>query len=219
MRTITTPAISARLAGVEWNEIRTSLSERGYALTPAGLMPEECATLTNLYSSEQAFRSHIIMALPVGRGDYKYFDYPLPAIVQELREHSYAYLVPLANEWNHALGGEEVFPEKHSGFLAICEKQGQTRPTPLLLHYEAGDFNCLHQDVYGAVAFPLQLACFLSQPGVDYEAGEFVRGEQQPLRPVKSLRCIISKTIHCRVGQSFQGYVRAGEPRAFMLAP
>ncbi len=115
-----------------------------------------------------------------GRGDYKYFDYPLPAIVQELRERTYSYLVPLANEWNKALGLPEVLPEQHSAFLAACKKKGQSRATPLLLHYEAGDFNCLHQDLYGAIAFPLQLTCFLSQPGTDYEGGEFVLVEQQP---------------------------------------
>jgi hypothetical protein len=115
-----------------------------------------------------------------GRGDYKYFNYPLPAIVQQLREHSYPHLVSLANEWNQNLSLAEVFPERHSSFLEICAKHVQTRPTPLLLHYESGDFNCLHQDVYGAIAFPLQLTCFLSQPGADYDGGEFVIVEQQP---------------------------------------
>jgi uncharacterized protein len=114
-----------------------------------------------------------------GSGDYKYFDYPLPAIVQELREHSYSHLAPLANEWNQALGVAERFPQEHSRFLALCRRQGQTRATPLLLHYESGDFNCLHRDLYGAIAFPLQLTCFLSQPGRDYEGGEFVLVEQQ----------------------------------------
>ena len=174
-------AISQRLANLEWAAIRESLQEHGYALTPALLTPSECASLVNLYSSEEAFRSHILMSrYRFGRGDYKYFDYPLPAIVQQLREHSYPYLVPLANEWNRALGLSDVFPEPHASFLQTCAQNGQTRATPLLLHYESGDFNCLHQDVYGAVAFPLQLTCFLSQPGADYEGGEFVIVEQQP---------------------------------------
>ena len=134
-----------------------------------------------MYSSESAFRSHIIMArYRFGRGDYKYFDYPLPGIIQDLRQHTYSYLASLANDWNKALGVEETFPEKHSAFLARCKKQGQTRATPLLLHYEADDFNCLHQDLYGAVAFPMQLTCFLSEVGRDYEGGEFVLVEQQP---------------------------------------
>jgi len=134
-----------------------------------------------MYGSEQPFRSHIVMSrYRFGRGDYKYFDYPLPDVVQQLREQSYPHLVPLANDWNKALGMAGVFPEKLSAFLAICEREGQTRATPLLLHYEAGDFNCLHQDLYGTVAFPLQMTCFLSRPGVDYQGGEFVLVEQQP---------------------------------------
>ncbi len=174
-------AIAQRFASLDWSGIRESLWQHGYALTPALLTPSECADLVNLYPTENPFRSHIIMSrYRFGRGDYKYFDYPLPAIVQSLREHSYPHLVPLANEWNQALGLTEVFPERHSSFLDTCATKGQTRATPLLLHYESGDFNCLHQDVYGAVAFPLQLTCFLSQSGVDYEGGEFVIVEQQP---------------------------------------
>jgi uncharacterized protein len=174
-------AISQRVASLDWATLRESLQQYGYALTPALLTPSECTALVNLYPSEKAFRSHIIMSrYRFGRGDYKYFDYPLPAIVQQLREHSYPHLVPLANEWNQALGLSDVFPERHSSFLDTCANHGQTRATPLLLHYENGDFNCLHQDVYGAVAFPLQLTCFLSQPGADYEGGEFVIVEQQP---------------------------------------
>jgi len=174
-------AIAKRLANFDWSAIRQSLWEHGYALTPALLTTAECAELVKVYPSEDAFRSHIIISrYRFGRGDYKYFDYPLPAIVQHLREHSYSHLVPFANEWNQALGLSDVFPERHSGFLQICATQGQTRATPLLLHYESGDFNCLHQDVYGAVAFPLQLTCFLSRPGGDYEGGEFVIVEQQP---------------------------------------
>jgi uncharacterized protein len=173
--------IAKRLGALDWAAIRSSLWEHGYALTPAILTPDECATLIEMYSTQSAFRSHIIMArYRFGRGDYKYFDYPLPPIVQDLREHSYPYLASLANEWNSALGLSDVFPERHSAFLATCKKQDQTRATPLLLHYEAGDFNCLHQDLYGAVAFPLQLTCFLSRRGVDYEGGEFVLVEQQP---------------------------------------
>jgi uncharacterized protein len=170
-----------RLAQLDWNPIRASLWELGYALTPVFLTPEECAVLISLYSSQGAFRSHIIMArYRFGQGDYKYFQYPLPPLVHQLREHSYAYLAPVANEWNRVLGHGEVFPAKHSDLLALCRKKGQTRATPLLLHYDAGDFNCLHQDLYGEVAFPLQLTCFLSRPGIDYQGGEFVLVEQQP---------------------------------------
>ena len=173
--------IPQRLAELDWTRISESLWQHGYALTPDLLTPSECAGLVDLYQSEEPFRSHIIMSrYRFGRGDYKYFNYPLPAVVHELREQSYPRLVPLANEWNQALGLPDVFPEHHSSFLKTCAKNGQTRATPLLLHYESGDFNCLHQDVYGAVAFPLQMTCFLSQPGADYEGGEFVIVEQQP---------------------------------------
>lgn len=173
--------IVGRLADLDWSALQQSLWECGHALTPAVLTPAECAALTEMYGSEQPFRSHIIMSrYRFGRGDYKYFDYPLPDVVQQLREHSYPYLAPLANEWNQALGAHRAFPGKHSAFLELCKEQGQMRATPLLLHYETGDFNCLHQDLYGAVAFPLQLTCFLSRPGVDYEGGEFVLVEQQP---------------------------------------
>jgi hypothetical protein len=177
--------MSQRLAGLDWPALHDSLRNHGYALTPPLLTESECNGLVGMYASETAFRSHIIMArYRFGRGDYKYFDYPLPAIVQELRENAYPHLVPVANEWNRNMGSTkrstEEFPARHSAFLAICRKNGQTRATPLLLHYEAGDFNCLHQDLYGAVAFPLQLTCFLSQAGIDYEGGEFVLVEQQP---------------------------------------
>jgi uncharacterized protein len=173
--------IAQRLEKQDWPSLRQSLHDCGYALTPALLTEHECGDLRETYASDHAFRSHIIMSrYRFGRGDYKYFDYPLPAVVEELREASYPYLVPVANEWNENLGVAERFPRSHSAFLAVCKKNGQTRPTPLLLHYEAGDFNCLHQDIYGAVAFPLQLTCFLSRPGVDYEGGEFVLVEQQP---------------------------------------
>jgi hypothetical protein len=174
-------SIAERLSALDWNALSASLWENGYALTPVVLTRNECSTFIGMYGSEQLFRSHIIMSrYRFGRGDYKYFDYPLPDVVQQLRENSYSYLAPLANQWNEALGVPGAFPAEHAAFLAECKKQHQTRATPLLLHYEAGDFNCLHQDLYGAVAFPLQATCFLSEPGADYEGGEFVLVEQQP---------------------------------------
>jgi hypothetical protein len=173
--------IAQRLEEFDWASIQQSLRDYGYALTPALLNERECSDFVETYPSDKAFRSHIIMSrYRFGRGDYKYFDYPLPPIVQELRQKSYPYLVPVANQWNENLGAAETFPPSHAAFLARCKKNEQTRATPLLLHYEAGDFNCLHQDLYGAVTFPLQLTCFLSRPGVDYEGGEFVLLEQQP---------------------------------------
>ncbi len=174
-------SISKRLADLDWATIRQSLWDFGYALTPAVLTKSECLKLVEMYASETKFRSHIIMSrYRFGRGDYKYFEYPLPPIVQELREHSYSCLAPFANEWNSALGITVTFPAEHSAFLKICKEAGQTRATSLVLHYEVGDFNCLHQDIYGVVAFPVQMTCFLSQPGSDYDGGEFVLVEQQP---------------------------------------
>ncbi|PYX88427.1 MAG: proline hydroxylase [Acidobacteria bacterium] len=173
--------IAERLSKLDWPALHESLWDRGYALTPPLLTPQECRELVALYPNDSNFRSHIIMArYRFGRGDYKYFNYPLPAIVQELRESSYSHLAPLANEWHESMGMADTFPLEHSVFLAKCEKHGQVRATPLLLHYETDDFNCLHQDVYGDVAFPLQLTCFLSRPGIDYHGGEFVLVEQQP---------------------------------------
>jgi len=176
-----THSIITRLTKLNWSPIRESLFENGYALTPALLTPDECADLVSWYSSEDLFRSHIVMArYRFGRGDYKYFKYPLPPLVQELREQSYSHLAPMATDWNKLLRLDGTFPPQHGDFLKVCKKHSQTRPTPLLLHYEMGDFNCLHQDLYGNITFPLQGTCFLSKPGVDYEGGEFVLVEQQP---------------------------------------
>lgn len=174
-------SIASRLAALDWRTHQRSLWDRGFALVPPLLNQNECSELIATYGCEEKFRSHVVMSrYRFGRGEYKYFNYPLPKIVQELRESTYPYLVPLANEWNEALEVSDRFPDSHAAFLAQCKKSGQTRPTPLLLHYETGDFNCLHQDLYGAVAFPLQMTCFLNEPGVDYAGGEFALVEQQP---------------------------------------
>jgi uncharacterized protein len=181
MRELKTNSMLQRVEQLDWPGLEASLHERGFALTPPLLTSQECSQLAALYSSEDVFRSHIIMArYRFGRGDYKYFNYPLPAIVQQLRESSYRYLVEVANQWNQNLRTGAKFPATHSAFLSVCKKHGQKRATPLLLHYEEGDFNCLHQDIYGHVAFPMQMTCFLSRPGADYEGGEFVLVEQQP---------------------------------------
>jgi hypothetical protein len=166
---------------LNWPAVLDSLSQQGFALTPPVLSPEECGELTAMYADEQFFRSHIVMSrYRFGKGDYKYFAYPLPPMIQALREYGYPPLASLANEWSEALGTGVSYPLELAPFLAQCKQRGQTRPTPLLLHYEAGDYNCLHQDLYGELAFPFQMACFLSRPGVDYSGGEFVMVEQQP---------------------------------------
>jgi hypothetical protein len=175
-----TTSIQQRVQALPWEEIGESLWRDGYALTSRLLDPSECAELAASYSDDSAFRSHVIMArFGFGRGEYKYFKYPLPKVVEQLREGCYPGLARIANRWVAEVGGKR-FPEKHSSYLKICRAAGQQKPTPLLLKYEPGDFNCLHQDLYGEVAFPLQMTFFLSQHGTDYTGGEFVLVEQRP---------------------------------------
>jgi hypothetical protein len=182
MTTATTTApISTRLAELDWEDLERNLWERGFAETPAILSPDECAALIALYDDASRFRSRVDMARHrFGLGEYKYFADPLPRIVADLRQHAYPHLAPIANRWNEALGKAERFPATLQEFLARCAKAGQTKPTPLLLRYEANGYNCLHQDIYGDVAFPMQLLAFLACPGVDYTGGEFVLVEQRP---------------------------------------
>ncbi len=173
--------IKERLEHLDWQVIERSLWERGYAKTPPVLTPDECAELIRLYADEAKFRSRVDMARHrFGVGEYKYFADPLPPLVQALRTHAYPPLAAIANRWMGALRLPERFPADLSEFLAYCRKHGQTKPTPLLLYYEAEGYNCLHQDLYGEVAFPLQLACFLSKHDGDYTGGEFLLLEQRP---------------------------------------
>jgi uncharacterized protein len=174
--------IQKRIDSLNWNEAGESLSSRGYAVTDPILTPEECASLVSLYNQPDRFRSHVIMERHrFGVGDYKYFASPLPGLVTELRTSSYPHLAKVANEWAKSLGGQKPpFPADHAAFLKICHKAGQTRPTPLMLHYEPGGYNCLHQDLYGEIAFPLQMVFLLGQPGRDWQGGEFLLVEQQP---------------------------------------
>lgn len=161
------------------HDLRT-LDELGYAILPGLLAPRACAEWIATYDEER-FRSRVVMARHnFGRGEYKYFAYPLPAGVAKLRTELYASLAPVANRWNERLGEELRFPPDHASYLARCHAAGQTRPTPLLLRYEAGDFNCLHRDLYGEHVFPLQVAFLLSEPGRDFTGGEFVLTEQRP---------------------------------------
>jgi uncharacterized protein len=173
--------IEERLRSVPWHEIEESLSRFGHARLGPLLTPLECAALIAAYPDDAHFRSRIDMArYRFGVGDYKYFDYPLPETVVQLREHAYPPLSQIANRWMEVLHARERFPETLEAFHQQCRALGQTKPTPLLLHYEAGGYNCLHQDLYGELAFPLQMVCFLSQPARDYTGGEFLLVEQRP---------------------------------------
>jgi uncharacterized protein len=161
--------------------IEAELDARGCATVSGLLTASECEELAGLYDDEERFRSRVVMARHgFGRGEYKYFTYPLPELVGELRESLYPPLVAVANRWNRAMGVEVEYPDDHAAFVRRCHAAGQTRPTPLLLRYEEGDYNCLHQDLYGEHVFPLQWTVLLSRPGRDFTGGEFVLTEQRP---------------------------------------
>ena len=170
-----------RLAAIDWHEIVASLDDRGYATTPPLLTAAECRGLAALYAREDAFRSRVIMQRhSFGRGEYKYLCYPLPSAVEGLRQAIYPLLAPIANRWCERLHEEGRFPPSLDAYLAQCHAAGQQRPTPLLLKYEVGDYNCLHQDLYGDLVFPLQLTVLLSAPEEDFTGGEFLLVEQRP---------------------------------------
>lgn len=163
------------------HSLADTLHSRGHAVLPQLLSPAECAALSGLYPQAACFRSRVVMARHgFGRGEYQYFSYPLPPLVQRLRSALYPPLVEVANRWNEATGLDIRYPPDHADFLARCHAAGQTRPTPLLLQYAEGDYNCLHQDLYGEHVFPLQVAILLSRPGEDFRGGEFVLTEQRP---------------------------------------
>ncbi len=174
--------LARRLDRYSWPGVESHLDEHGWAVCPGVLDTSECREVAALFDRHgAAFRSHIVMARHgFGRGEYKYFDYPLPPLVAELRTATYPKLAPIANRWHAALRLDATFPPAHAAFLDRCHAAGQRRPTPLLLQYGEGDFNALHQDLYGPHVFPLQLAVLLSQPGEDFEGGEFVLTEQRP---------------------------------------
>lgn len=175
------PSVEERLAALDWPAVERDLDGQGSALVPGLLSAAECDTVSRLYAQEAGFRSRVIMGRHgFGQGEYRYFAYPLPGLVQDLRTGLYPRLAPLANRWNALMGIETRYPATHDAFLDRCHAAGQTRPTPLLLQYGANDYNCLHQDLYGEHVFPLQVAILLSQPGRDFTGGEFVITEQRP---------------------------------------
>ena len=179
------PALTAeferRLAALDWSAMARSLDECGYATIPALLAPVRCAELAAMYDERERFRSRVVMErVRFGVGEYKYFAPPLPPLVGALRAALYPHLAPIANRWGCAMGRKGAYPADLERFLEICRRAGQTKPTPLLLRYEAGGYNCLHQDLYGEVAFPIQITCQLSRGGIDFSGGEFLLVENRP---------------------------------------
>jgi hypothetical protein len=173
--------LNGRIAAVDWPRVGADLDAQGAAVIERLLTPAECRDLATLYPRDDVFRSRVVMARHgFGRGEYRYFCYPLPGLVAELREAVYPRLAPIANRWYDAMRMTARFPDRHADFIARCHAAGQERPTPLLLQYGADDYNCLHQDLYGEHVFPLQMVVLLSEPGRDFEGGEFVMTEQRP---------------------------------------
>jgi uncharacterized protein len=181
-----TPIASAkstatRVKTIDWERVSKDLDAQGSAAIEGLLSPDECQALAGLYPKDEILRSRVVMARHgFGRGEYKYFSYPLPDLIAGLRTAIYPHLVPIANRWNNAMGIDVRYPEKHADFIERCHQAGQVRPTPLLLQYGADDYNCLHQDLYGEHVFPLQLTILLSKPDKDFAGGEFVMTEQRP---------------------------------------
>jgi hypothetical protein len=207
--------IAVRVAAVDWTRVAGELDADG-AATIAGLLDaDECAQLTGLYADDAVFRSRVVMARHgFGRGEYKYYAYPLPPLIGELRAALYPALAPIANRWQVDLGLDVRFPDDHTEFVARCHAAGQLRPTPLLLAYEAGDYNCLHQDLYGEHVFPLQVAILLSEPGRDFTGGEFVMTEQRPRMQSRAQVLPLSRgdavvfAVHHRPVQGTRGVYR-----------
>jgi hypothetical protein len=204
-----------RVSAFDWSNLTAQLDGFGNAVIKGLLTPEQCRGIAELYPHEEQFRSHIHMARHgFGKGEYRYFKYPLPDLISGLRTALYPRLAVVANAWNERMGVDLRYPEKHAEFLKQCHDAGQTRPTPLLLQYVPGDFNCLHQDLYGDLAFPLQVAILLSEPGKDFSGGEFVLTEQRPrmqsraeVVPLKQGDAVIF-AVHNRPVQGTKGTYR-----------
>ena len=204
-----------RANAFDWNRITDDLASQGSAVLEKLLTPDECRGIAAFYPEDDRFRSKVVMARHgFGRGEYKYFAYPLPGLIEGLRTALYPRLAPIANRWNELMKIETRYPDTHAEFVDLCHQAGQTRPTPLLLQYESGDYNCLHQDLYGDLAFPLQVAALLTEPGRDQAGGEFVLTEQRPrlhARPeVVPLRQgdAVAFAVHHRPVQGAKGIYR-----------
>jgi uncharacterized protein len=207
--------IATRVDAIDWTRISADLDEQGSAMIEQLLTTQQCSALATLYPDDTHFRSRIVMGRHgFGRGEYKYFSYPLPDVIAELRPALYGQLQSVANRWNEAMGIDIRYPENHQAFLKRCHAAGQTRPTPLLLQYGEGDYNCLHQDLYGEHVFPLQVAILLSEPGRDFTGGEFVLTEQRPrmqsrpeVVPLRQGDAVVF-AVHHRPVQGSRGFYR-----------
>jgi hypothetical protein len=175
------PSVEQRVDGADWTQVAGALDVQGWAILPRLISDAEADAIAALYQRADGFRSRVIMARHgFGLGEYRYFSYPLPDIIQSIRTAAYPHLAPIANRWHERIGKEARFPDEHQPFLDRCHQAGQLRPTPLLLEYGPGDYNCLHRDLYGEHVFPLQIAILLDEPGEDFVGGEFVMTEQRP---------------------------------------
>ena len=180
-RPATVNSITQRLEAVSWQQVSSDLNAEGNAIIKGILSPDECDEIRALYQDEKVFRSHVVMERHgFGRGEYRYFSYPLPDLITAIRTSLYPRLVPIANRWNEAMGIDVRYPAIHADFIQRCHLAGQNKPTPLILKYGPDDYNCLHQDLYGEHIFPLQIAVLLSEPERDFSGGEFVMTEQRP---------------------------------------
>ena len=210
------PSIAERAEAIDWEHVSRDLDAHGSAMVERLLSPEECETLAGLYAHDDLFRSRVVMARHgFGRGEYKYFSYPLPDIIADVRTVFYPHLVPIANRWNTAMGINTRYPDTHADFIKRCHQAGQVKPTPLLLQYRADDYNCLHQDLYGEHVFPLQLTILLSAPHKDFTGGEFVMTEQRSRRQSRPIVVPLGLgdgvvfAVHHRPIQGIRGFYRA----------
>jgi hypothetical protein len=202
-------------SGIDWPEMESMLDQQGHVILPAFLPRGACDALIAGYDDATRYRTCVVMERHgFGRGEYKYFNYPLPPLVDDLRRTLYPHLVPIANRWNDSMGMALRYPDSHADFIAQCHEAGQSRPTPLILRYGADDYNCLHQDLYGPLAFPLQAAILLSQPAEDFTGGEFVLTEQRPRQQSRPMVVPLSKgdavifAVHHRPVRGKNGFYR-----------
>lgn len=213
--TVPVAGSAPELESLDWAQLAQALHESGFVVLQELLDARTCGELAALYAAETLFRARVIMSRHgFGRGEYQYFRYPLPGLVAQLRSALYARLAPLANRWNDLMRVPVSYPASHAAFIRRCHAAGQCRPTPLLLRYRAGDYNCLHQDLYGEHVFPLQVTALLSRPDGDFEGGEFVLTEQRPrmqsraeVVPLKQGDAVIF-AVHQRPVQGTRGVYR-----------